>query len=343
MKQHRTALFLACVAVIVCVAYIGYRLISGGTVQHTDDAYIRADSVLVSPRLSGQIIRIAVEDNQRVKAGDLLAEIDSADYRVAQLSAKANVEAASAQIQNLQASIERQKAVIDQTAATTRATAASLKFAQENAKRYLNLSNAGAGTQQERQKADAELLGWQAARDRDEASRVAASKSLDVLKAQLEVARAALAKDEAALQQADLNLSYTRITAPQDGMIGQRSVRVGAYVSQGQALMAVVPLQDAFVVANFRETQLAHMQPQQKVELTVDSFPDHPFSGYIDSIAPATGVSFSPIAPDNATGNFTKVTQRLPVKIRFDADQPDLQKLRIGMSVVARIDTAQEH
>ncbi len=343
MKQHRTALSLACVAVIVCVVYISYRLISGGTVQHTDDAYIRADSVLVAPRLSGQIIKIAVEDNQRVKAGDLLAEIDNADYRVAQLSAKANVEAASAQIQNLQASIERQKAVIDQTAATTRATAASLKFAQENAKRYLNLSNAGAGTQQERQKADAELLGWQAARDRDEASRVAASKSLDVLKAQLEVARAALAKDEAALQQADLNLSYTRITAPQDGMIGQRSVRVGAYVSQGQALMAVVPLQDAFVVANFRETQLAHMQPQQKVELTVDSFPDHTFSGYIDSIAPATGVSFSPIAPDNATGNFTKVTQRLPVKIRFDADQPDLQKLRIGMSVVARIDTAQEH
>lgn len=343
MKQHRTALSLACVAVVVCLVYIGYCLITGGTVQQTDDAYIRADSVLVSPRLSGQISKIAVDDNQWVKAGDLLAEIDNADYRVAQLSAKANVEAASAQIQNLKASIQRQAAVIDQTAATTRATAASLKFAQENAKRYLNLSNAGAGTQQERQKADAELLGWQAARDRDEASRVAASKSLDVLKAQLEVAKAALEKDEAALQQADLNLSYTRITAPQDGMVGQRSVRVGAYVSQGQALMAVVPLQDAFVVANFRETQLAHMRPQQKVELSVDSFPDHTFSGYIDSIAPATGVSFSPIAPDNATGNFTKVTQRLPVKIRFDADQADLQKLRIGMSVVVRIDTAQEH
>lgn len=343
MKQHRTALSLASLAVIVCLLYIGYRLLSGGSVQQTDDAYIRADSVLVSPRLSGQIIKIAVDDNQRVKAGDLLAEIDSADYRVAQLSAQANVDAASAQIQNLQASVERQAAVIDQAVATTRATAASLKYAQENAQRYLNLSNAGAGTQQERQKAEAELRGWQAARDRDEASRVAASKSLDVLKAQLQVAKAALAKDQAALQQADLNLSYTRITAPQDGMIGQRSVRVGAYVSQGQPLMAVVPLQDAFVIANFRETQLAHMQPRQKVELSVDSFPDHAFTGYIDSIAPATGVSFSPIAPDNATGNFTKVTQRLPVKIRFDADQADLEKLRIGMSVVARIDTAQEY
>jgi len=341
MKQHRTALSLAGIAIVVCAVYIGYRLISGGSVQQTDDAYIRADSVLVSSRLSGQVIKVAVEDNQRVKAGDLLAEIDSADFQVARLSAKANVEAASAQIQNLQASIQRQAAVIDQASAVTRATAASLKFAQENARRYLNLSNAGAGTQQERQKADAELLGWQAARDRDEASRVAASKSLDVFKAQLEVAKAALAKDEAALQQTELNISYTRITAPQDGMVGQRSVRVGAYVSQGQALMAVVPLQEAFVVANFRETQLAHMHRQQKVELSVDSFPDHSFSGYIDSIAPATGVSFSPIAPDNATGNFTKVTQRIPVKIRFDADQPDLDKLRIGMSVVARIDTAQ--
>jgi membrane fusion protein (multidrug efflux system) len=343
MKQHRTALSLAGIAIVACGIYLGYRLLSGGTVQHTDDAYIRADSVLVSPRLSGQIIKVAVQDNQRVKAGDLLAEIDSADYVVARLSAQANVEAASAEIQNLKAGIERQGAVIEQAAATTRATAASLKFAQENARRYLNLSNAGAGTQQERQKADADLLGWQAGRDRDEASRVAATKSLDVLKAQLEVAKAALAKNQAVLQQADLNISYTRITAPQDGMVGQRSVRVGAYVSQGQALMAVVPLQDAFVVANFRETQLAHMQPRQKVELSVDSFPDHPFKGYIDSIAPATGLSFSAIAPDNATGNFTKVAQRLPVKIRFEDNQPDLDKLRIGMSVVARIDTAQEH
>ncbi|EPJ87548.1 secretion protein HlyD family protein [Pseudomonas sp. CFII64] len=343
MKQHRTALSLIGITIVVCAAYVGYRLISGGTVEHTDDAYIRADSVLVSPRLSGQIVKVAVEDNQLVKAGQLLAEIDSADLLAAQASATANVQAASAQILNLKASIERQAAVIDQASATTRATSASLKFAQENARRYLNLSNAGAGTQQERQKADAELLGWQAGRDRDEASRVAATKSLDVLKAQLEVAKAALAKDQAALQQAQLNLSYTRITAPQDGMVGQRSVRVGAYVSQGQALMAIVPLQDAFVIANFRETQLAHMLPQQKVELSVDSYPDHAFTGYIDSIAPATGQSFSLIAPDNATGNFTKVTQRLPVKIRFDADQPDLDKLRIGMSVIARIDTAQGH
>lgn len=340
MKHHRTAITLGGIALTLCVLYAGYKLLSNDAVQRTDNAYIRADSVLVAPRVSGQVTKVLVEDNQPVKAGQLLAELDDGDYLVAQAAAAANVQAATAELKNLSANIERQAAIIDQAAATTRSTAASLKFAQANAQRYQNLSNAGAGTQQERQKAEADLQGAQATRDHDEAFRVAAIKTLDVLKAQLEGAKAALAKSQAALRQADLDLSYTKIVAPQDGMIGQRSVRVGAYVAQGHPLMAVVPLHDAFVVANFRETQLAHMHPQQAVEVRVDSFPDHSFKGHIDSVAPATGLSFSEIAPDNATGNFTKVVQRIPVKIVFDADQADLDKLRVGMSVVASVDTA---
>lgn len=343
MKQHRTAISLITTAVVICIIYIGYQLLGGSAVQSTDDAYIRADSVLVSPRLSGQIAKVAVEDNQWVTAGQLLAELDDRDFLVAQAAAACNVQAAAAELKNLDASIERQEAVIDQAAATTRATAASLKFAQANAQRYLNLSNAGAGTQQEHQRAEAELLGWQATRDRDEASRIAAVKTLKVLKARLEVSKAALARADAARKQADLNLSYTKITAPQDGMIGQRSVRVGAYVAQGQPLMAVVPLKKAFVVANFRETQLAQMHAQQAVGLRVDSFPDHDFKGRIESLAPATGLSFSEIAPDNATGNFTKVVQRIPVKIIFDQPQADLDRLRIGMSVVVSVDVTKEH
>jgi membrane fusion protein, multidrug efflux system len=342
MKQHRTAITLGGIAFALCALYAGYRLLSNGTVQRTDNAYIHADSVLVAPRVSGQVTKVLVEDNQPVKAGQLLAELDDGDFLVAQASANANVQAAAAELKNLSASIERQAAIIDQAAATTRSTAASLKFAQANAQRYLNLSNAGAGTQQERQKAEADLQGLQASRDRDEAVRVAAVKTLEVLKAQLDGAKAALAKNQAALRQADLDLSYTKITAPQDGMVGQRSVRVGAYVAQGHPLMAVVPLHDAFVVANFRETQLAHMTAQQAVELRVDSFPGHSFKGHIDSVAPATGLAFSEIAPDNATGNFTKVVQRIPVKIVFDADQPDLDKLRVGMSVVASVNSAKE-
>lgn len=343
MKQHRTAISLFCTAIVICALYIGYRILSTSAIQSTDDAYIRADSVLISARLPGQITKVFVEDNQAVKTGQLLAELDDRDYLAAQASAAAAVLAAKAQLLNLQASIERQSAVIDQAAATTRATAASLKFAKANEQRYLNLSNAGAGTQQEHQKAVAELQALQASKERDEASRLAATKMLDVLKAQLEAAKAELAKDEATLDQANLNVSYTKITAPQDGMVGQRSVRVGAYVSQGQPLLAVVPLHEAFVVANFRETQLARMVANQEVELHVDSIPDHSFKGHIESIAPATGVSFSQIVPDNATGNFTKVVQRVPVKIIFEQNQADLDRLRIGMSVVATVDTTQGH
>jgi membrane fusion protein (multidrug efflux system) len=343
MKQHRTAISLVCTAVVICAVYTGYRILSNSAVQSTDDAYIRADSVLISARLPGQITKVLVDDNQSVKAGQALAELDDRDFLAAQASAAATVSGAKAQLQNLQASIERQAAVIDQAAATTRATAASLKFAQANEQRYFNLSKAGAGTQQEHQKAQADLQGWQASRDRDEASRIAATKTLEVLKAQLAMAKADLAKDQAALDQADLNVSYTKITAPQDGMIGQRSVRVGTYVSQGQPLMAVVPLHQAFVVANFRETQLAHMVAHQAVKLHVDSVPDHDFQGHIESVAPATGVSFSEIAPDNATGNFTKVVQRIPVKIMLAPDQPDLDRLRIGMSVIATVDTTKGH
>ncbi|WP_347341002.1 HlyD family secretion protein [Pseudomonas putida] len=160
------------------------------------------------------------------------------------------------------------------------------------------------------------------------------------MKAQLEVAKSVLDKNRAALRQAELNLSYTKIKAPFDGMVGRRSVRVGANVSPGQTLLAVVPVKEAFVIANFRETQLAHMTAKQRVTLHVDSFPDHDFIGRIESVSPATGASFSEIAPDNATGNFTKIVQRLPVKIVFDDDQPNLERLRVGMSVVASVDTS---
>jgi membrane fusion protein (multidrug efflux system) len=340
--NHKTAISLIGAAVIACAAYGAYHLLHQGSLQETDDAFITADSVLVAPRVAGQVSLVAVQDNQPVKAGELLAQLDDKDYLANQAAAIANVNAAQAQINNLGANIERQRALIDQAGATIRASGASLSFAQANAQRYRNLSKAGAGTQEERQKAEAELQNWEAARDRDVAAQQATRKTLEVLQAQRDVAKADLAKAEAALQQANLNVSYTRIVAPQDGMVGQRSVRVGAYVAAGKPLMAVVPLHDAFVVANFRETQLAHMHTQQAVEVRVDSFPDQVFKAHIDSVAPATGLAFSAIAPDNATGNFTKVVQRIPVKIVFEADQPNLNHLRVGMSVLASVDTARE-
>lgn len=339
--KHRTATSLIVAAALLCAIYGVYRLLSNGSMQTTDDAYIRADSVFVSPRVSGQVARVLVEDDQSVTAGQPLVELDDHDFLVARASAAAGVQGAEAEVKNLAAGIERQGAVIAQAAATARSTVALIKFAEYNAQRYLNLSNSGAGTQQERQKAEAELHQLQATLDRDEASRAAAVKTLDVLKAQLEVAKATVARDKAVLQQADLNLSYTKIAAPQTGMVGSRSVRVGAYVSQGHPLLAIVPLSQAFVIANFRETQLSYMHLGQLVEIRVDGVPGHSFKGSVSSVAAASGASFSEIAPDNATGNFTKIAQRIPVKVVFDADQPNLDRLRVGMSVVVSIDTAQ--
>ena len=336
--KHRTAVSLIGAAIIACAAYGIYQVLHSSGVQRTDDAYIRADSVLVAPRVAGVITEVLVQDNQSVKAGQLLARLDDRDYAASVTAARANLSAAQAQVKNLHASIERQAAVIDQATAATRATAASLKFAQANAQRYRNLSNAGAGTQEERQKAEAELQGWEASRDRDAASRVAAQRTLDVLKAELEVAQAAVDKNRSALEQAELNLSYTQILAPADGMVGQRSVRVGAYVDPGRPLLALVPLHQAFVVANFRETQLAHMHANQRVDIHVDSIPDQVFRGHIDSVAPATGLSFAQISPDNATGNFTKVVQRIPVKLTFASDNPLKGRIRPGMSVGVKID-----
>jgi len=337
--KHKTAISLVSLGVVLCVAYGAYHLLASNGREQTDDAYIRADSVLIAPRVGGQITEVAVDDNQRVKAGQLLARLDDGDYLAAQAAAAATLAGARAEQKNLDASIARQAAVIDQAAASTRASSATLKFAEANAQRYRNLSSTGAGTRQESQRSDAELQGAQAARDRDAAAQVAAARSLDVLKAQREVAQATVAHAEAALRQADLNVSYTRITAPQDGMIGQRSARAGAYVALGTPLMAVVPLNDIYVVANFRETQLAHMRANQSVSIHVDSHPAQPFKGHLESLSPATGASFAAIAPDNATGNFTKIAQRIPVKIRFEPGQAHMEALRVGMSVVVDVTT----
>lgn len=341
--SHKTSLSLAGLALAACVAYGAWHLVASDARQDTDDAYIRADSVLVAPRVAGQISEVAVQDNQRVKAGQLLARLDDSDYLVAQAATAATLAGARAELRNLDASIARQQAVIDQTAATTRASAANLKYAQANAQRYRNLSSSGAGTQQESQRSDAELRGAEAARDRDAAAQVAAARSLDVLKAQREMAEASVQHAQAALRQADLNVAYTRITAPQDGMVGQRSARVGAYVPMGTPLMAVVPLDDIYVVANFRETQLADMRAEQPVEIRVDSHPGQRFKGHLQSLSPATGLSFSAIAPDNATGNFTKIAQRIPVKIVFEPGQPHMDALRVGMSAVVDVDTREGH
>lgn len=313
------------------------RLISAPATESTNDAYVQADFTLVAPRVAGQISDVLVDDNESVKAGQLLVRIDDRDFRAALLSAQADVIAAKASVANFEAEIARQPSLVGQARATLRSDEASIAFARANASRYQNLSEAGAGTAQEQQHASTTLAEQLAQQARDQAVLTATEQNLDVLRAGRDKAAGALARAEAALEQATLNLSYTEIRAPVDGKIGRRSARVGAFVTPGTAILAIVPLRDAYVVANFQENQITNMRRGAGVRIKVDSFPGVVIRGHVDGLAPATGVSFAPIAPDNATGNFTKVVQRVPVKITIDRGQQAASALSVGLSVEAEV------
>jgi len=330
--------WLAVGVIVVLLILLGWYLIAGQTSPTTDDAVISADSTLVAPRISGTIQDVLVADNQQVKAGQLLAKIDDRDYVNAVHTAQAALETAQAQRQSLLAQIARQQPTIDQAKAMVAADAAGLVYARQSAERYRQLAKNGSTSLDLRDDSDANYRQKLASQQSDMAAVRAAEKQLEVLNAQQAEANAAIDSAQTALDQAQLNLSYTEIKAPVDGMVGVRSLRVGAYVSAGTRVLALVPIDKAYVLANYLETQLAHVQPNQTVSIKVDALPDVTLKGRVDSVAPATGVTFSPITPDNATGNYTKVTQRLAVKILLDDNQPELARLRVGMSVVPTID-----
>ncbi|KVO26623.1 HlyD family secretion protein [Burkholderia ubonensis] len=340
--KTKMSLLIAVAVVVLIVVLVGFRNadLPGRGTEITDDAYITADFTLVAPKVSGLISKVSVEDNQRVRAGDLLAEIDDRDFQVALQNAQSELLAAQARLENVQARDARQRAMIEQAEAAVHADDAALVFAGQNAKRYEELSRQGAGTQEQQQQTFFTQRQQAAIRKRDVAALSAAQKELGVLASEEAEAKAAVGRAKAAVEQARLNLNYTTIVAPVDGVVGQRNVRVGAYVSPGKTLLAVVPLEKAYVVANFREVQLKHIKPGQRAHVRVDAMPDVVLAGRVDSIAPATGLTFAPIAPDNATGNFTKVVQRLPVKIVFDADQAGAARLKVGMSVVPSVDVS---
>jgi len=304
----------------------------------TDDAYVTAHYATVAPRVSGQVASVDVDDNQPVSAGQLLATIDDRDFRAALATAEATLERDMAQLAEADASISRQPAVVDQSQTQNPSAAAQLAFAQANQKRYRNLAATGAGTFQERQQADQQVQQAQSAVDQARASTEAARRQVPVLQAQRAAAEAAVKADQARVDQARLNLSYTRILAPVDGMAGQRTVEVGNYVAPGASLMVVAPLDQAYIVANYREVSLRHVLPGQHVTIHVDAY-DIDLDGVVDSVPPASGAAFGAIQPNNATGNFTKIVQRLPVKVVVSPGQNAAKLLRLGFSVETTIHT----
>ncbi|WP_025660029.1 HlyD family secretion protein [Rhizobium sp. IBUN] len=335
----RTILAAAFLAGVAFVADYGHHYWTVGRfIESTDDAYVKADYTTVAPKVSGYVAAVLVGDNDAVKAGQVLAKIDDRDHQAALSQVKADVKAATAAITNLDAQIELQQSIIGQARATIDASLATLDFARSDAARSQRLITNGAGTQSRAEQSQSLRDQAQAALERDRAALVAAEKKVPVLQTQREQAVAQRERAAAAQHQAELNLSYTQIVAPVDGTVGARTIRVGQFVTSGTQLMAVVPLHSVYVVANFKETQLTHVRAGQPVEVKVDSFPDVEIKGHVDSISPASGLEFSLLPPDNATGNFTKIVQRIPVKIVID-DEKVSGLLRAGMSVEPEIDT----
>lgn len=326
IPRFRVIAGIVIAAVLAAAWLILDRPESGAARQGTDDAYVQADATVVAPQVAGLISRVAVADNQEVRAGAPLVELDDRALRIA----VANAQAA---IASLQAQIERQGSAVAQARASAEASAANLALAEANRRRFANLARDGSGTEQAHQQAETEWAVQRAALARDQVSVRAAEQQTTILQAELEKARAAKAA-------ADLDLSYARVSAPVSGVVAQRSARVGGYARVGEPLLALVPLDAVYVEANYRETQLARVRVGQPVDIAVDALPGVHLKGQVESLGPASGVSFSPVPPHNATGNFTKIVQRLPVRIRLVPGQDAIHRLRVGMSVRPTIDVA---
>jgi membrane fusion protein (multidrug efflux system) len=341
IKNRLRRLLLAgtAVALLAGAAWYGWDYWTVGRyLVSTDDAYVKADNTTIAPKVSGYLTDVLAGDNQHVKAGQVLARIDDRDFKVALDQAKADVAAAQASVASRQAQLEVQQALIDAAKATIDVDTATKTFTNQENKRYTDLAATGYGSVQNAQQAQSRNAGAEAAILRDTANLVSAKKQVELLKAEIAQAEATSARASAQKAQAELNLSYTTITAPIDGVVGNRTLRTGQFVQAGTQLMSLVPTSGAYVVANFKETQLTHVREGQAVDVAVDMFPGQVVHGHVDSLAPASGQEFALLPPDNATGNFTKVVQRIPVKIALDGGAPI--ELRPGMSVIPTIATA---
>jgi membrane fusion protein, multidrug efflux system len=307
--------------------------------QSTDDAYVGGNVTPISPHISGFIAEIDVGDNQRVSAGQLLVRLDNRDVRAAADHAEAILRQRKATLASLQAKYASQQSSIQQAGADFDARTAQAEFAKIDAERYRFLAERNAGSVQDQQRTTAADKQARAAVISAQAALAAAKQQLEVLQADIAEAEASVAQAEADLQTGRLNLGYAEIRSPIDGYVGNRAAQVGSYVAQGAYLLTVVPAHGLWVDANFKEDQLARMQEGQSATIVADTLPDHVFHGHVLSLAPATGAVFSVIPPENATGNFTKIVQRVPVRIALDDEDASFGGIRPGLSTFATVDT----
>jgi len=355
MQRHRRTLVagasLATLLGLSVFAVYWWQL--GRFLEETDDAYVRADWVAISPRIAGYVAQVLVEDNQPVKAGDVLVRIDDRDFTERLNSAQAQLQqaqaAATAQqatLQTLDAQIREQQQRIAQAVAELQSGEAEARRARLDYVRYRELVAQKIASAQHLETVSANQAKAQATLTQAGAQVARQRAQLQVVQARRQQAQAQTREHQARIDEAQAKLALahnalkdTEIRAPFDGVVGQRKVRRQQYVVPGLPLLAVVPVEQAYVIANYKETQLQHMAPGQSVDIAVDSFEGRHWHGQVESIAPGSGAVFALLPPDNATGNFTKIVQRFPVKIRLLPEDNDASRILPGMSVIATVDT----
>jgi membrane fusion protein (multidrug efflux system) len=311
----------------------------GRFIESTDDAYVGGDVTVIAPKVAGFISKLAVVDNQRVHAGDLLVELDNRDYLAALAKDDAAVAIQQATLTHLDASRRLQEAVIAQAQATIEASNAEIVRTRDDQVRFTRLLKDSAVSVQESQKTEADYKKAVAVGEKSRAGLVAAQRQLEVIDTQKQQVLAASAQAMAERDLARLNVSYTELRAPIDGIVGNRSAQVGAYATTGSQLISLVPTHGLWIDANFKESQLARIRRGSPVAVKVDSIPGKTFHGHVLSVAPATGAQFSVLPPENATGNFTKIVQRVAVRIGLDDEGETFGQLRPGLSVIAKVNT----
>ena len=343
-KSQRKRILLGAVAVVVlaAAAFFGMRYMTVGRYMvSTDDAYVRADATTLAAKVGGYVASVDVADNSFVHAGDIIAHIDDGDYRLALDAARGKVETQRATVARIGEQIPAAQAQVEQAKAQLVSAQAAATRTDSELVRQLALAQRDFASRQTLEQATANRDQAAAAVQSAQAAIDAANANVAVLRAQQHEAERALKELQTAQAKAERDLSFTQVRAPIDGVIGNRAVQVGDYVQTGTRLAAVVPLDDVYIDANFKETQLSRLKPGQPVKVSVDALPEHDLKGTVSSVSPASGSVFSLLPPDNATGNFTKIVQRLPVRIRLPAHVTAERLLRPGMSVVVSVNTKQ--
>lgn len=325
---------------VLAVAYLAWISWGDDAVAWTNDAKLDADYTVIAPRVSGNLVAVHVEDHDYVQRGDTLVDVDPRDYQAAVDAAEAQVASAQASLAEIEAEIARQPALVRNAQAVVAGDVANANYARLDAERYRQLRRNGNGSEQSAQQAASKAEALNAQRDADQANLDSVRQQTEVLKAQRESIEAQLAQAKAQREQARLALSYAQLKAPVDGVVAEQSARVGAWVDAGTALMAIVPVQAIYVTAYYREVDITQVRVGQPVTVSVDAYPELTLEGHVRSLSPATGMTFSPVSSNDAAGNFTKIVQRLPIKIALDPGQPGLDRLKVGLSVETEIHTA---